>query len=146
MAITDEQIQTLLTAIRDGVDIRHAGALAHISDSSLSRFTQHPENARQEAIGVQVREAQAEYLQGALAAITATGARGHEFVLTHSPTYRAAYGERAPEDAAVVGLGALYAAMTAAASATADPVRLGSGVPAAAVESLPLLTEHARGV
>ena len=147
MAITDEQIQTLLTAIRDGVDIRHAGALAHISDSSLSRFTQHPENARQERIGLQVREAQAEYLQGALAAITATGGRGHEFVLTHSPTYRGDYGERTPEDTgALAGLGQLYAAMTAAASATADPVRLGSAAAGAAVESLPLLEEHARGV
>ena len=146
MAITDEQIQTLLEAIRDGVDIRHAGALAHISDSSLSRFTQHPENPRQERIGLQVREAQAEYLKGALAAITATGARGHEFVLTHSPTYRGDYGERTPEDTSTLqGLGQLYAAMTAAASATADPVRLGSAAAGAAGESLPLLTEHARG-
>ena len=142
--ITDQQVQTLLTAIREGVDIRHAGALAHISDSSLSRFLNHPENPRQEAIGVQVREAQAEYLRGALAAITATGARGHEFVLTHSPTYRSDYGERAPEDTSgIAGLGALYAAMTAAARATAVPTRLGAGVPAAATEPLPLLTEAA---
>jgi len=145
MAITNEQIQTLLTAIRDGVDIRHAGALAHISDSSLSRFTQHPENDRQAAIGTQVREAQAEYLRGALSAITATGARGHEFVLTHSPTYRGDYGERTPDDTgALAGLGQLYAAMTAAASTI--PARLGAA--AAAVESLPLLEEvreeHAR--
>ncbi len=90
MAITDAQVETLLTAIREGVDIRHAGALAHISDSSLSRFLNHPENPRQEAIGVQMREAQAEFLSTAVAGITASGnARGYEFVLTHSPTYRA---------------------------------------------------------
>ena len=134
MAITDAQIETLLTAVRDGVDIRHAGALAHISDSSLSRFLNHPENARQERIGLQVREAQAEYLRGALAAITATGARGHEFVLTHSPTYRGDYGERTPDDTgALAGLGQLFAALTAAST---EPPRLG-----AAVDALPLLTD-----
>ena len=126
--ITDQQIETLLTAIREGVDIRHAGALAHISDSSLSRFLNHPENPRQEAIGVQVREAQAEYLREAVAGITATGARGFEWVLSHSPTYRGDYGERTPDDTgALAGLGQLFAALTGAAS---TPPRLGSaGVP-----------------
>jgi len=141
MAITDAQIETLLTAVRDGVDIRHAGALAHISDSSLSRFLNHPENDRQEAIGVQVREAQAEYLREAVAGITATGARGYEFVLTHSPTYRGDYGERTPDDTgALAGLGALFAALTAASQ---EPPRLGAA--GAAVDALPLLEEHARG-
>ena len=136
--ITDQQIETLLTAVRDGVDIRHAGALAHISDSSLSRFLNHPENDRQEAIGVQVREAQAEYLREAVAGITATGARGFEFVLTHSPSYRSDWGERAPEDTggALATLGALYAALTGAAS---TPPRLG----AAGAAGLPLLEEAA---
>ena len=135
--ITDQQIETLLTAVRDGVDIRHAGALAHISDSSLSRFLNHPENPRQEAIGVQMREAQAEFLSTAVAGITASGnARGYEFVLTHSPTYRADWGERTPEDTgALTGLGALFAALTAAAST--EPARLG------AAEPLPLLEEAA---
>ena len=135
MAITDAQVETLLTAIREGVDIRHAGALAHISDSSLSRFLNHPENPRQEAIGVQMREAQAEYLREAVAGITASGnARGYEFVLTHSPTYRADWGERTPEDTgALTGLGALFAALTAAAST--EPARLGAADP------LPLLEE-----
>ena len=135
MAITDAQVNTLLKAIRDGVDIRHAGALAHISDSSLSRFLNHPENPRQEAIGVQMREAQAEFLSTAVAGITASGnARGYEFVLTHSPTYRADWGERTPEDTgALTGLGALFAALTAAAST--EPARLG------AAEPLPLLEE-----
>ena len=135
MAITNAQIETLLTAIREGVDIRHAGALAHISDSSLSRFLNHPENDRQEAIGVQMREAQAEYLSTAVASITATGARGYEWVLSHSPTYRGDYGERTPDDTgALAGLGALFAALTAAAST--EPARLG------ATEPLPLLTER----
>ena len=135
MAITDVQVETLLTAIREGVDIRHAGALAHISDSSLSRFLNHPENPRQEAIGVQMREAQAEYLREAVTGITATGARGYEWVLSHSPTYRADYGERTPEDTgALAGLGALFTALTAAAST--EPARLG------AAEPLPLLTER----
>ena len=134
--ITDQQIETLLKAVRDGVDIRHAGALAHISDSSLSRFLNHPENPRQEAIGVQVREAQAEYLREAVAGITATGARGYEWVLSHSPTYRGDYGERTPDDTgALAGLGQLFAALTGAAS---TPPRLGSG-------SLPLLEEPAPG-
>ena len=126
--ITDQQVQTLLEAVREGVDIRHAGALAHISDSSLSRFLNHPENDRQEAIGVQVREAQAEYLREAVAGITATGARGFEWVLSHSPTYRGDYGERTPDDTgALAGLGQLFAALTGAAS---TPPRLGSaGVP-----------------
>ena len=138
MAITDAQIETLLTAVRDGVDIRHAGALAHISDSSLSRFLNHPENDRQEAIGVQVREAQAEYLREAVAGITATGARGYEFVLTHSPTYRGDYGERTPDDTgALAGLGALFAALTAASQ---EPPRLGAAD--AVVDALPLLTER----
>ena len=140
MAITDEQVQTLLTAVRDGVDIRHAGALAHISDSSLSRFLNHPENDRQAAIGTQVREAQAEYLREAVAGITATGARGFEWVLSHSPTYRGDYGERTPDDTgALTGLGALFAALTTAAS---TPPRLGA--PGAA--GLPLLTERASDV
>ena len=133
MAITDAQIETLLTAIREGVDIRHAGALAHISDSSLSRFLNHPENDRQEAIGVQMREAQAEYLREAVTGITATGARGYEWVLSHSPTYRGDYGERTPEEPALAGLGALFASLTAAAST--EPARLG------AAEPLPLLEE-----
>ncbi len=134
MAITDAQVETLLTAIREGVDIRHAGALAHISDSSLSRFLNHPENPRQEAIGVQMREAQAEYLREAMTGRSATGARGYEWVLSHSPTYRADYGERTPEDTgALAGLGALFAALTAAAST--EPARLG------AAEPLPLLEE-----
>ena len=134
MAITDAQIETLLTAIREGVEIRHAGALAHISASSLSRFLNHPENDRQEAIGVQMREAQAEYLREAVPGITATGARGYEWVLSHSPTYRGDYGERTPEDTgALAGLGALFAALTAAAST--EPARLG------AAEPLPLLEE-----
>ena len=134
MAITDAQIETLLTAIREGVDIRHAGALAHISDSSLSRFLNHRETDRQEAIGVQMREAQAEYLREAVTGITATGARGYEWVLSHSPTYRGDYGERTPEDTgALAGLGALFAALTAAAST--EPARLG------AAEPLPLLEE-----
>jgi len=138
MAITDAQINTLLEAIRNGVDIRHAGALAHISDSSLSRFLNHPENPRQEAIGVQVREAQAEYLREAVAGITATGARGYEFVLTHSPTYRGDYGERTPDDTgALAGLGALFAALTAASQ---EPPRLGAAD--AVVDALPLLTER----
>ena len=135
--ITDQQVQTLLTAVRDGVDIRHAGALAHISDSSLSRFLNHPENDRQEAIGTQIREAQAEYLREAVAGITATGARGFEWVLSHSPTYRGDYGERTPDDTgALAGLGALYAALTGAAST--EPPRLGS----ARAAGLPLLTER----
>ena len=135
MAITDAQVNTLLTAIREGVDIRHAGALAHISDLSLSRFLNHPENPRQEAIGVQMREAQAEYLREAVTGITATGARGYEWVLSHSPTYRGDYGERVPEDTgALAGLGALFAALTAAAST--EPARLGAANP------LPLLTER----
>ena len=134
MAITDAQVETLLTAIREGVDIRHAGALAHISDSSLSRFLNHPENPRQEAIGVQMREAQAEYLREAIGQIGNTGARGYEWVLSHSPTYRGDYGERTPEDTgALAGLGALFAALTAAAST--EPARLG------AAEPLPLLEE-----
>ena len=143
MAITDAQIKTLLTAIREGVDIRHAGALAHISDSSLSRFLNHPENDRQAAIGTQVREAQAEYLREAVAGITATGARGYEWVLSHSPTYRAAYGERTPEDTggALATLGALFASMTAASvgAASTEPPRLG----AAGAAGLPLLEEAA---
>ena len=138
MAITDAQVETLLTAIREGVDIRHAGALAHISDSSLSRFLNHPENPRQEAIGVQMREAQAEYLREAVTGITATGARGYEWVLSHSPTYRGDYGERTPEEPALAGLGALFAALTAAAST--EPARLGAANP------LPLLTEPAPDV
>jgi len=140
MAITDAQINTLLEAIREGVDIRHAGALAHISDSSLSRFLNHPENPRQEAIGVQVREAQAEYLREAVAGITATGApRGYEFVLTHSPSYRSDWGERTPDDTgALAGLGALFAALTAAST---EPPRLGAA--GATVDALPLLEEHA---
>ena len=133
MAITDAQIETLLTAIREGVDIRHAGALAHISDSSLSRFLHHPENDRQEAIGVQMRFAQAEYLREAVTGITATGARGYEWVLSHSPTYRGDYGERTPEEPALAGLGALFAALTAAAST--EPARLGAA-------GVPLLTER----
>ena len=133
--ITDQQIETLLKAVRDGVDIRHAGALAHISDSSLSRFLNHPENDRQEAIGVQVREAQAEYLREPVAGITATGARGFEWVLSHSPTYRGDYGERTPDDTgALAGLGQLFAALTGAAS---TPPRLG----AAGAAGLPLLEE-----
>jgi hypothetical protein len=131
--ITNAQVQTLLTAVRDGVDIRHAGALAHISDSSLSRFLNHPENDRQAAIGTQVREAQAEYLREAVAGITATGARGFEWVLSHSPTYRGDYGERTPDDTgALAGLGQLFAALTGAAST--EPPRLGSA-------GLPLLEE-----
>ena len=136
MAISDAQVQTLLEAVRDGVDIRHAGALAHISNSSLSRFLNHPENDRQAAIGTQVREAQAEYLREAVAGITATGARGFEWVLSHSPTYRGDYGERTPDDTgALAGLGALYAALTTAAST--EPPRLG----AAGAAGLPLLEE-----
>ena len=136
--ITNEQVQTLLTAVRDGVDIRHAGALAHISDSSLSRFLNHPENDRQEAIGTQIREAQAEYLREAVAGITATGARGYEWVLSHSPTYRGDYGERTPDDTgALAGLGQLFAALTGAAST--EPPRLGSA--GAAGLPLPLLEE-----
>ena len=83
-----------------------------------------------------MREAQAEYLREAVAGITASGnARGYEFVLTHSPTYRADWGERTPEDTgALAGLGALFAALTAAAST--EPARLG------AAEPLPLLTER----
>lgn len=136
MAITDAQVQTLLTAVREGVDIRHAGALAHISDSSLSRFLNHPENPRQEAIGVQVREAQAEFLSTAVASITATGGRGYEFVLTHSPSYRGSWGERPPDDTGgLAGLGQLFAALTGAST---TPPRLGSG-------SLPLLEEPAPG-
>ena len=138
MAITDAQVETLLTAIREGVDIRHAGALAHISDSSLSRFLNHPENPRQEAIGVQMREAQAEYLREAIGQIGNTGARGYEWVLSHSPTYRGDYGERTPEEPALAGLGALFAALTAAAST--EPARLGAANP------LPLLTEPAPDV
>jgi len=135
--ITDQQIETLLTAVRDGVDIRHAGALAHISDSSLSRFLNHPENDRQAAIGTQVREAQAEYLREAVAGITATGARGFEWVLSHSPTYRGDYGERTPDDTgALAGLGQLFAALTGAAST--EPPRLG----AAGAAGLPMLTER----
>ena len=139
MAITDAQVNTLLEAIREGVDIRHAGALAHISDSSLSRFLNHPENDRQAAIGTQVREAQAEYLREAVAGITAIGARGYEWVLSHSPTYRGDYGERTPDDTgtALTTLGALFASMTAASvGAASTPPRLGAaGVP------LPLLEE-----
>ena len=136
MAITDAQIETLLTAIRDGVDIRHAGALAHISDSSLSRFLNHPENDRQAAIGSQMREAQAEYLREAVTGITATGARGYEWVLSHSPTYRGDYGERTPDDTgALAGLGQLFAALTSVAST--EPARLGAADP------LPLLEEAA---
>ena len=136
--ITNAQVQTLLTAVRDGVDIRHAGALAHISDSSLSRFLNHPENDRQAAIGTQVREAQAEYLREAVAGITATGARGFEWVLSHSPTYRGDYGERTPDDTgALAGLGQLFAALTGAAST--EPPRLGS----AGAAGLPLLEEAA---
>ena len=136
--ITDQQVQTLLEAVREGVDIRHAGALAHISDSSLSRFLNHPENDRQAAIGTQVREAQAEYLREAVAGITATGARGFEWVLSHSPTYRGDYGERTPDDTgALAGLGALFAALTGAAST--EPPRLG----AAGAAGLPLLEEAA---
>ena len=67
--------------------------------------------------------------------ITATGARGYEWVLSHSPTYRGDYGERTPEEAALAGLGALFAALTAAAST--EPARLGAADP------LPLLTEPA---
>jgi len=137
MAITDQQIETLLAAIREGVDIRHAGALAHISDSSLSRFLNHPENDRQATIGTQVREAQAEYLREAVADITATGARGYEWVLSHSPTYRGDYGERTPDDTgALAGLGQLFAALTGAAS---TPPRLGAA--GAAGLPLPLLTD-----
>ena len=141
MAITNAQVKALLEAIRDGVDIRHAGALAHISDSSLSRFLNHPENDRQAAIGTQVREAQAEYLREAVAGITATGARGYEWVLSHSPTYRGDYGERTPDDTgALAGLGQLFAALTGAAST--EPPRLG----AAGAAGLPLpLREEATG-
>ena len=76
------------------------------------------------------------------------------WMLERNPNTRQDWGASETVTDAAVGLGQLYAAMTAAASATAVPTRLGSAVPGAATEPLPLLTEratdeteeHARGV
>ena len=65
--------------------------------------------------------------------------RAAAWLLSHG-TARDRYGDRA-ESSEVLTVSGLFAALTA----VTDPVRLGSAAAGAAVESLPLLTEHARG-
>ena len=65
--------------------------------------------------------------------------RAAAWLLSHG-TARDRYGDRA-ESSEVLTVSALFTALTA----VTVPTRLGSGVPAAATEPLPLLTEHARG-
>ena len=99
MTVAEANVDIIVSALRNGLDLQSAGDLAGISPSTLSRWTNNPDNDEHRANGQRIREAQALYAQDAIAGITASGARGHEFVLTHSPTYRERWGDRVEQDA-----------------------------------------------
>ena len=150
MTISDAQINVLVEAYARGLDTPEAAALAGIGIRTISTWLTAPENQTHRDTAQRIRSAQATFADSALSAITASHTsdwRSAAWTLEHAPATRERYSDRGADDTgALAGLGQLYAAMTAAASATAVPVRLGSGVPAAAVESLPLLTERASDV
>jgi len=144
MTISDAQINVLIEAYARGLDTPEAAALSGIGVRTVSTFLTAPENQTHRDTAQRIRSAQAAFADTAIQAITASHAsdwRSAAWTLEHAPATRQRYSDRGADDTgALAGLGQLFASMTAA-SATADPVRLGSGAAGAAGLPLPLLTD-----
>ena len=121
MTIPSAQIDILVDAIRKGLDLQSAGDIAGVSASSLSRWTSNPDNDTQRRNGERIREAAGLYAADAIAGITASGARGHEWNMEHNPTYRDRFGARVETDAATASVQVLAALASSFAARAALP-------------------------
>ena len=146
MTISQHVKDKAIEAYREGMHTIEVAALCGISRQVLDKWRREGEdgNGPHATFAREAAAAEAEHVRDTIRVINGSRASDPNLalkLLQADPKTRDRYGARTPDDqGALAGLGALYAALTGAASSTADPVRLGSG---AAVESLPLLTEAA---
>ena len=134
MTTPDANVNIMCEAISQGLDLQSAADLAGIGASTVSTWTSNPQNDTHRRNASLIRLAAAEYAEVAIAGITGSGARGHEWVMEHSPTYRERYGARVETDAdtASVQVLASLGALLAARVATEDTR---AGLPARARET-----------
>ena len=140
MTISKHVKDKAIEAYREGMHTIEVAALCGISRQVLDKWRREGAdgNGPHAAFAREAAAAEAEHVRDTIRVINGSRASDPNLalkLLQADPKTRDRYGARVPEEPALAGLGALFAALTAAAST--EPARLGAADP------LPLLTEPA---